>query len=317
MPRCYEQISRTEREQIAIRRAQGMKSGRIGEELGRARTTIWRELRRNGQEDGVYLAGEAQRRAEDRRREPRRARKLTREEVRRSVEARLRECWSPEQIEGRRRWEGEEGVSRMTIYRHVKAHGEFRKYLRGPNETQRRKRQQYQRIRGRTMIEERPEEVERRERVGDWESDTLRGPMSTKAGVVTHVDRRTRYTVAEWLPDREARTLNHVTAGAMRGLPVRTMTVDNGMEFGCFKELEARLGAKVYFAHEGCPWERGLNENTNRLLRQFFPRGTDFTLHSPADVRRAVELLNNRPRKCLGYQTPKEAMLSSGVALVS
>ena len=317
MPYPYEQISRTEREQIALRRRQGYSRRAVGRELGRAASTIGRELKRNERGDGVYLAVEADRKAQGRRRIARRPRRMAEGGLRRQAEGGLKAYWSPEQISGRMKVEGAEGVSRTTIYRYVEAHGELRKYLRGPDETQRRNRQRYQRIRGRTMIDERPAEVDQKERVGDWESDTLRGPMTTKACVVTHVERRTRYTVAEWLPDREARTLNQATVERMRGLPVRTMTVDNGMEFGCFKKLEAQLQAKVYFAHAGCPWERGLNENTNRLLRQFFPRGTDFTLHSPADVHRAVELLNNRPRKCLGYQTPKEAMRSLGVAVVS
>ena len=234
-----------------------------------------------------------------------------------AVEAGLKSYWSPEQISGRRAREGREAISRTTIYRHVRAHPEYRRYLRGPDPGQGARRARHQRIRGRTMIADRPAEVARRARVGDWESDTLRGPQRTAACLVTHVERRTRYLVAGWLPDRRGRTLNRVTVEALRGLPVHTLTVDNGMEFGCFRALQEQLGARVYFAHEGCPWERALNENTNRLVRQFVPRGTDLTVLSPADVRRAQDLLNNRPRKCLGYQTPKEAMIRLGVALVT
>ncbi|MFH0952993.1 MAG: IS30 family transposase [Verrucomicrobiota bacterium] len=317
MPYPYEHLSRTEREQIAVRRRQGTSRRVVGRELGRAASTIGREIRRNGREDGSYLAGQAERCAQQRRHRPRRPRKLAEEGLRSRVEEGLRAYWSPEQISGRLGREEAGRVSRATIYRHVGAHPEYRMYLRGPDGARRESRRRHPRIRGRTMIDERPVEVERRERVGDWESDTLRGPMRTKACLVTHVERRTRYVVAGWLPEREGRTLNQVTVEAMRGLPVRTLTVDNGMEFGCFRDLRARLAAAVYFAHEGCPWERALNENTNRLLRQFFPRGTDFTLLDPAELRRVQELINNRPRKGLGYQTPKEMMQAAGVALVS
>jgi IS30 family transposase len=317
MPHPYEQISRTEREQIALRRRQGARCGQIGKELGRWRSTIWREIRRNAEEDGGYRARRAQARAEERRGWPRRPRKLAAEGMRNPVEEGLKAYWSPEQISGRWAVEGQEPISRTTIYRHVQAHPEYRKYLRGPDGIERKRRSQYQRIRGRKRIEERPAEVEKRQRVGDWESDTLRGPITLEGSLVTHVERRTRYVKVGWLTARNARTLNSVTVEGLRGLPVHTLTVDNGMEFARFPDLEARLGAKVYFAHKGCPWERGSNENTNGLLRQFFPRGTDFGLLGPADVRRAEELLNTRPRKCLGYRTPKEMMQQLGVAVVS
>jgi IS30 family transposase len=317
MPYPYEQISKTEREQIALRKRQGARCGQIGKELGRWRSTIWREIRRNAEEDGFYRAGRAQERAEERRGRPRRPRKLAANELRQPVEEGLKAYWSPEQISGRWAAEGQVPISRTTIYRHVWAHPEYRKYLRGPDGIERKRRSQYQRIRDRKMIDERPAEVEERQRVGDWESDTLRGPMMSAGSLVTHVERRTRYVKVGWLVDRNARTLNAATVEGLRGLPVHTLTVDNGMEFARFLELEANLGAKVYFAHEGCPWERGSNENTNGLLRQFFPRGTNLGFLGPADVRRAEELLNNRPRKCLGYRTPKEMMQQLGVAVVS
>ena len=316
MPYPYEQLSRRERDHIAMRRRQGVSRRAVGRELGRAASTIGRELRRNGQEDRGYFSRRADERAQERRHRPRRRPKMTGWELRGQVEGALKSYWSPEQISGRGSLLGWEPVSRTTIYRHIQQdEAKYQPYLRGP--IPRRNRGRYQRIRGQQLIDERPAEVERRERVGDWESDTLRGPIATEGCLVTHVERRTRYLVVRRMKDRQARELNRQTIQAMKGLPVHTLTVDHGMEFGCFGELEAHLGAKVYFAHKRCPWERGLNENTNRLLRQFFPRGMDLTLLSPADVRRAEELLNNRPRKCLGYRTPKETMSSLGVALVT
>ena len=314
MPYPYEHLSRAEREQIAMRRRQGASRRRVGRELGRSASTIGREIRRNRGKDGSYLAGRADERAQERRHRPRRGRKLADEGLREQVEGELKRYWSPEQISGRHRVMGWARVSRTTIYRHMeKNRAEYRPYLRGP--TRPAEPGRYQRIRGQHLIDERPPEVERRERVGDWESDTVRGPMATEACLVTHVERKTRYLVTRRMEQRHARELNRLTVEALSGLPVHTLTVDHGMEFGCFGELQAALDAKVFFAHKKCPWERGLNENTNGLLRQFFPRGTDFSLLSPADVRRAEEQLNNRPRKCLDYRTPKEAMLGLGVAL--
>jgi IS30 family transposase len=124
------------------------------------------------------------------------------------------------------------------------------------------------------------------------------------------VDRATRYLIAARLSDRKAATYNSAIISAFRaeGLPVHTMTVDNGMEFAEFPRLEKALKTVVYFAHAYHAWERGTNENTNGLLRQFFPKGTDFSGVNPRGIQQVVDLLNNRPRKCLGYRTPVEAI---------
>jgi transposase, IS30 family len=314
MPRCYEQISRTEREYIALGRKQKLSGGAIGRELGRHRSTISREIRRNRDDGGRYYSGHAHQVAMERRGIARRPRKLAGGPMRRSVERGLGLYWSPEQISGRRERKGQEGISRMTIYRHIGEHREWAGYLRGPRKGVG---TSAQRIHGRVMIDQRPEIVEKRDRVGDWESDTVRGPMASKACVATHVDRKSYYLVVRRLRERNGREMNRETAAGMNGLPVHTLTVDNGMEFASFKKLEAALEAKVYFAHEKCPWQRARNEHTNRLLRQFWPRGTDFASLNPADVRRVQALLNNRPRKALGYQTPKEVMQQLNVALVN
>jgi IS30 family transposase len=314
MPRSYEQLNRIEREYIGLRKGQQARIRQIGRELGRDGSTVSRELRRNRDGQGSYYSGQAQDRALERRRWARRPRKLKEGPVRRSVERGLGLYWSPEQISGRREIRSWSTVSKMTIYRHIGTYREtLGRYLRGPR---RRRGNRRERIHDRTMIDERPGEVDRRERVGDWESDTIRGPMDSKACVATHVDRKSYYLVARLLDERTGEQMNRETVKGMQGLPVHTLTVDNGMEFGSFKKLEESLAAKIYFAHKKCPWERARNENTNRLLRQFFPRGTDFALLSPADVRRTQELLNNRPRKALGYRTPKEVMQQSTVALV-
>jgi len=308
MPRNYEQLNLTERERIALMVKHGKKDEQIARELGRHRTTIWRERHRNSLRC-VYLPGHAHKEALKRRHIARRSPILGDETACQQVREGLESYWSPEQISGRYRLEGVLSVSRMTIYRWIMRHPAYRAYLRGVDRERKVRRSKHKRIHDQVMIDARPAVVSRRERIGDWESDTIRGPISSKACVVTHVDRKSRYLVAGLLKERTSALLNQQTIEGFKGLPVHTITVDHGMEFGSFKKLERALDTKVYFAHKKCPWERGLNENTNGLLRFFFPKGTDFAEVSPEQLSWAVELINNRPRKALGYKTMKEVML--------
>jgi IS30 family transposase len=158
------------------------------------------------------------------------------------------------------------------------------------------------------MIDQRPQIVDQRKRIGDWESDTVEGRKG-KGLLATHVERKSRYTVAVKVADKSAPTVTRATVKRMKRLPKakrKTMTMDNGKEFAGFAHLESQLGIRTYFAHPYHSWERGTNENTNGLLRQFFPKGTDFTQVTDSEVDRVERLLNNRPRKCLGYRTPAE-----------
>jgi IS30 family transposase len=182
----------------------------------------------------------------------------------------------------------------------------WRAYLRRPAK----QKPHVERIRNRTMIDQRPIIVDQKLRFGDWEADTVRGPIRSSACVMTLVDRRSGYLIARLLPDRSADSLNKALIDALHGLPIHTITVDNGMEFAKFPVLEQELNTQVYFAHEHCPWERGLNENTNGLLRQFFPKGTDFSTISPLQLERAVSLLNSRPRKRYEFKTPEEVLVA-------
>lgn len=312
MPRSYEQLSRVEREYIALRRRQGAVPARIAGELGRHRSTIYRELSRNRDGRGSYYSTHAHCLALTRRHKVRKPKKLQYAPLRRSVERALQLYWSPEQIEGRRRSKGMMSISRMTVYRHIHEDPEsFAGCLRGTGRSGARR----ERIHHRVMIDERPVVVNQRERFGDWESDTVRGSKRSPACIATHVERRSYYLVACRLERCNGEQMNRQTVRAMAGLPMHTLTVDNGMEFGSFKQLEEQLGAQVYFAHEKKPWERARNEHTNRLLRQFFPKRTDFSTVSPEEVLRAQTQLNNRPRKALNYKTPKEVMHQALVAL--
>jgi len=156
---------------------------------------------------------------------------------------------------------------------------------------------------GHLNIDERPKVVNDRRRIGDWEGDTVEGRKGS-GFIATHVERKARYSVAVKVADKSAETVIRATLDAMRKLPsekVKTMTFDSGKEFAGFKELERGLDMRSYFARPYHSWERGTNENTNGLLRQFFPKGMDFGMVIKLDVDIALEQLNNRPRKCLNY----------------
>jgi IS30 family transposase len=292
----------------------------VAKELGCHISTICRELKRN-QVAASYLPAQAQALADERRRESKGPWKLEQPELAAFVKEGLREYWSPEEIAGRwrkgHRRARREWVSHQCVYDWIwrqKAQGQrWHRYLRRAHK-KRRKRQESPerrgRIAGRVGIEERPAIVEQRKRLGDWESDRMEGSGST-AGLASHVERKSRYTVLAALADGKAATFNDGTIQAFArhgGLPLRTTTADNGKEFAAHAELAAVLGLDVYFARPYHAWERGTNENTNGLVRQFFPKGLDLRQVTARQVEHVEDLLNNRPRKCLGYRTPLEVI---------
>jgi IS30 family transposase len=246
--------------------------------------------------------------------------------LREYVRKKLQQYWSPEQICGRIQKEHRTDISVITIYNWIyrdrDAGGEFYKHLRQSHRRRRKRRVGEDRrgqMPGRRMIDERPDVVNERQRIGDWEGDTIEGRKGSGI-IATHVERKARYTVAVKVADKSADSVTKATLEAMGKLPpakVRTMTFDNGKEFAGFKELECGLGMRSYFARPYHSWERGTNENTNGLLRQFFPKGMDFGAVLETDVDRALELLNNRPRKCLNYRTPTEVFWSKPMCCAS
>jgi transposase, IS30 family len=174
------------------------------------------------------------------------------------------------------------------------------------------------RMTGRVSLADRPAIVHRRGRVGDWEGDTVVGRGQT-GFLATHVDRRSRFLLAAKVSRRTAAEVTAATQRILHPLPRhvrRTLTVDNGSEWTAFRTLQATLGLRVYFASPYAAWERGTNENTNGLLRDYFPKPTDFSTITKPQLAQAVEELNNRPRKCLAYHTPAEVFArAAGVAL--
>lgn len=232
-----------------------------------------------------------------------------------AVEAKLRtEQWSPEQISGTFLKESLGKISHETIYQHIyrdkKAGGQLHLHLRHRCKSYRKRglgRERRGRIKDQVMIDDRPAVVAERSRLGDWEMDTVIGNPGGSV-LVTMVERKSRYTLIALVDSKEAAV---VTEGMLRALrpyrdKVETMTFDNGKEFAYHAHLAEQLEANAYFAHPYHSWERGLNENTNGLIRQYFPKGSDFSKLTPKEVKRVETLLNSRPRKCLAYQTPHD-----------
>jgi len=323
----YEHLNIDEREVILKMRAQKESMQEIGERLGRSKGTISRELSRNVSSTKDYKPHLAQRYYQKRRRESKETYRLGDDAwLRVYVQEKLRQYWSPEQISCILRDGHGIVLSPVTIYSWVYRSrdrgGRDYKYLR-QSHRRRRKRRTGQDRRGqmpdRRMIDERPKVVNERKRIGDWESDTVEGAKGS-GFIATHVERKSRYTVAVKVDDKSAETVTKATLESMKKLPpekVKTMTFDNGKEFAGFKELEKGLNMTGYFARPYHSWERGTNENTNGLLRQFFPKGMDFSTIAQSDVDNALELLNNRPRKCLNYRTPTEVFWSSDMRCAS
>jgi len=316
----YHQITSEERYAIAALRRQGYSSRAIARDLARAPSTISREVARNRRShDGGYRAFSACERTSARRRRSRRNERVT-AEAWELVERYLRLDWSPEQVAGFLRTQGLLRISHETIYVHVwrekRAGGELWRHLRQAGKRRRKRYGAYDsrgRLAGKRHISERPADVETREVVGHWEIDTVKGDDQARHSVVTLVDRATGYLVIGKL---ERHTARDATAriveliGRHRGL-VATVTADNGTEFHSYAEIEAATGARFYFATPHHSWERGTNENTNGLLRQYLPKRQSMAHVTQADCDALAAKLNTRPRKRLGYKTPEECYVQA------
>lgn len=303
-------LTKEERDRIAQLHHRQFSQEQIAEALGRSPGTISRELARN-RVGGEYFAAQAQELAERRRRQRPLVRKLDDPELNEKVRHGLVQNWSPEQIAGaQKRAHPEEPrrqVSARTIYTWIeqdphKKH--WKSFLR------RRGKRPCRRMNptpcAAARIRNRPQVIERRLRLGDFEGDTVLGPAGT-GGIVTLVCRRSRFTIITKIQSKDA---DHVHARIKQRLKElaeeqrRSITFDNGTEFARCQRLEKHLDMQLYFADPGCPYQRGTNENTNGLIRHYFPKGTDFHMVSHHEVREVENLLNNRPRACLQFETP-------------
>jgi IS30 family transposase len=314
-------LSLAEREEISLGLRGGETSRAIAGRLGRATSTITREVAANGGRSH-YRAVRAHHRAYERARRPKTA-KLVAGPLASQVESWLEEWWSPEEIARRLRIEFPDDpamrVSHETIYQSlfVQGRGELRRELHRCLRTGRAERRPQNRaehrgqIPGMVMISERPSEVEDRAVPGHWEGDLILGRYGRSA-VGTLVERSTRYVMLLHLPDgREAAKVNEAMKKAVLSLPEelrRTITWDQGKEMSQHAAFTVDTGVSVYFCDPHSPWQRGSNENTNGLLRQYLPKGTDLSVHSAEDLAGIARSLNNRPRETLGFMKPSEKL---------
>jgi len=312
---------------IDLRRKDGWGVRAIARELGRSPSVISTEIGRGQEPDGNYAAGSAQAAAAARLdRSGRRARLAPDSPLFAEVAKLLRLQWSPEQIAGRRK-RLEDGtevssglrVSHEAIYQAVYAvpRGELRRELLAclrQGKPHRGRRSKDGERRGRicdmTSIRERPAEVEGRLVPGHWEGDLIKG-AGNRSSVGTLVERTSRKLVLIKLTDAKAETARDGFAAGLLAVPAPqrlTLTYDQGKEMARHKELAALTGLRVYFADPHAPWQRGSNENTNGLLRQYFPKGTDLTPHPAGHLSAVAAELNGRPRKTLDWETPAERL---------
>jgi IS30 family transposase len=317
-------LSLAEREEIAVGLAARKPLRQIARELGRPVSTVSREVARNSSGAGSYRATAAQHRAEVRARRPKTAKLAGNEELRGWVQGKLRKRWSPEQISARLAAEfpgrPEMQVSHETIYQSIYVQGrgalrqELAKSLRTGRALRKPRRKEGERrgkIAGMVNISERPAEAADRAVPGHWEGDLIIG-AGRKSAIGTLVERTTRFTMLVPLPPRwDAAVAAEAITPVIAGLPDavrRSLTWDQGWEMTAHARIAVDADVEIFFCDPHSPWQRGTNENTNGLLRQYFPKGTSLAGYTPEHLAAVADELNGRPRKTLGWKTPAEAL---------
>ncbi len=311
----YTHLSADERLKLYQLQQQHLSNRKIARQLGRSPSTIARELQRNQTAVGVYLPDSAQGKMQQRRKAAKTTFGSITPECIIQVKLRLEQYHSPEQIAGRLKREGKPTVSHETIYQMIyqdyAGMGTYARYLR-QSHIRRQKRGAKQGKRGvipnRIGIEQRPSIATEKTQIGHWEGDTIIGGNHLGA-IATHVDKASKFLVARVMKTRTSAEMTRVSIAAFSQMSAdkrRTFTFDNGKEFSGHEQMAKALGVHCYFANPYHSWKRGLNEHTNGLIRQFFPKGTNFKLVKQQQVDQVVELINHRPRKSLGYRTPHE-----------
>ena len=320
-------LARWEREEIAVGLAQKLPYRQIAARLGpgRSASTVCREVGRNSV-GGVYRAHLAEREALERARRPKPAKLAVNAELREWVQQKLEENWSPEEISHRLVIEfpgrAEMRVSHETIYQalYVQGRGALRRELAAHLRTGRALRKPHRaaggagrrgRIEGMVLISERPAEADDRAVPGHWEGDLIDG-RAGKSHIGTLVERTTRYTMLVPLPaGKSAAGFAAAVTPVIAGLPAslrRSLTWDQGKEMSLHRQIAVAADCAIYFCDPHSPWQRPSNENTNGLLRQYFPKGSDLSAHPPQRLAEVADQLNGRPRKALGWKTPAEAL---------
>lgn len=315
MHREYKHLTGEERDIIAALKAGGMSLSYIGQEIGRHKSTISRELNRNAPpiNKRYYLGHRAQERAMNRWAITHKRERLKNQEVRKYVEVGLKKGWSPELIAGRLSIDKPgESISHETIYQYLyKVRKELIPYLvrkhRKRMEKWHSRKHQKSHIPNRVSILVRPEIVEKRERIGDWESDSMVSRQS-KAALNILTDRKSRFTILNKLKRKTAENTKSAILESLIKYPVHTITYDNGSENTEHEEVNKVFDIKSYFCEPYHSWEKGTVENTIGVIRRWLPKKTDLAKVSNNKIVEIENWLNNRPRKCLNYQTPLEVL---------
>lgn len=320
----YTHLTENERYVISHMKIAQFPLREIARRLGRHHSSIIREIARNKptySDDAVYWYTVAQPKAEKRRHQPRNHCRHEHLELVDYVKEKLKLDWPPEAVSSKLVIDYPSDtrmrVSAETIYRWVyedaAQRGDLHTHLRRRHK-KRRRQTRYgsgrRFIPGRVSISERPTVVASRERYGDWEGDSVEGAKGT-GSIATHVERKSRFLLAMKLSDKKAATMTEASVTLFQQFPKplrQTLTLDNGREFSQFAELERQTGITVYFADPYAAWQRGTNENTNGILRFYFPKGTDLRKVSDEELKTVVDRINNRPRKCLNYRTPSQVI---------
>jgi len=308
------QLTQKERYHIWASLKRGVTQKEIAETIGVHPSTICREIQRNKDSGtGEYHYAFAQTKAQIRQQDKAKYSVFT-SKIKNYIKAKLKEDWSPEQISGRMRIDIGLRICHETIYRYIYYNkyrgGRLYKYLRHKNKKYHNRNNSYQRrgiIIDRISIDKRPKIVEKKNRIGDFEIDTVIGRHHIGA-LVTVVDRKSKFTLIKKVASKRAEEVTQALIGMLLPLkPItKTITSDNGKEFASHKEVSQALDTSFYFAHPYSSWERGLNEHTNGLIRQYLPKKTDFTQISKEEIITIQDKLNHRPRKILNYRTPYE-----------
>ena len=319
----YNRLTGDNRIELYALKKAGLTQKAIAVQLDVHPSTISRELKRNTGLRG-YRPKQAQRLASARKAQTHSHR--ISQATWASVDEMVEKDWSPEQISGHLKVNGEPSVSPEWIYQHIYADkrqgGTLHTHLRCQKKRRKRRGSTERRgqIIGRVCITERPEVVESRSRIGDWEADTVIGKQGG-AVLVTLAERKSRFSMIVKAENKTAAAVSAAITKAMApyAANVHTLTYDNGKEFAYHQQVSDGLEAQGYFAHPYHSWERGLNENTNGLIRQYLPKGKSFDDLTDHEVQIIMDRLNNRPRKCLGFRTPNQLFLEakSDVALAS
>jgi len=319
----YNQLTEGERYQIQSYLKAGYTQKEVADALGRSASTISRELSRNRGLKG-YRPKQAHRLATQRRLNAEKAIKVT-EQVAGWVERLIRQELSPAQAAAYIAKEHGVSLHHETIYQMILADkangGDLYTHLRIMSKPYRKRYGSYDsrgRIRNRKSIDERPAIVDQKKRLGDWEGDTIIG-KGRKGALLTMVDRKSLFVVIGRLGGKNASALADELIASFSELspPLTTITFDNGLEFADHERISSELGVDIYFAHPYSSWERGANENTNGLIRQYFPKGMDLTTVTDEDIQFVMDRLNDRPRETLGWKTPNEVLWGQTVDLLA